>query len=141
MRIELISTGDEVITGNIDDTNASYLSRELFESGLQVDRRHTAGDSLEELMAMFTEISERECIAIETGGMGPTTDDLTTEAIARVAGKSLVLNEEWHRSMSQWFINRNRVMSQTNIKQAMLPEGSIMIENPTGTACGFMVKV
>ena len=70
MRIELISTGDEVITGNIDDTNASYLSRELFESGLQVDRRHTAGDSLDELMAMFTEISERECIAIETAVWG-----------------------------------------------------------------------
>ncbi len=141
MRIELISTGDELITGNIDDTNASYLSRELFESGLQVDRRHTAADSLEELTALFKEISERECIAIETGGMGPTTDDLTTEAIARVANTALQLNEEWYRSMSQWFINRGRVMAQTNIKQAMLPEGALMIENPTGTACGFMVKV
>lgn len=141
MRIELISTGDELMTGNIDDTNVSFLSRELFECGLQVDRRHTAADSLDELTALFKEISERECIAIETGGMGPTTDDLTTEAIARVAGTALKLNEDWYRSMSQWFINRGRVMAQTNIKQAMLPEGALMIENPTGTACGFMVKV
>ncbi len=141
MRIELISTGDEVITGNIDDTNASFLSRELFEAGLQVNRRHTTGDSLEELMALFTEISEREAVVLATGGMGPTNDDLTTEAIARTAGVPLELNTTWYERMQAWFDGRGRVMTHSNLKQAMLPAGSVMIDNPAGTACGFAIKV
>ena len=64
MRIELISTGDEVITGNIDDTNASFLSRELFEAGLQVDRRHTSGDSLTELMELFYQVSQKRLLLL-----------------------------------------------------------------------------
>ena len=118
MRIELISTGDEVITGSIDDTNASYLSRELIEAGLQVDRRHTVGDNLHELMAVFSECAQRKCLVIVTGGMGPTNDDLTTEAAARVAKVPLELNELWLERMRSWFENRGRTMSKTNIKQA-----------------------
>lgn len=141
MRIELISTGDEVITGSIDDTNASFLSRELIDAGLQVNRRHTTGDSIEELMQLFEEVSQRDCVAIETGGMGPTNDDLTTEAIAKVAQVPLEFNEKWYESMAAWFEKRGRPMAQTNIKQAMLPQGSLMIDNPAGTACGFVLKV
>lgn len=141
MRIELISTGDEVITGNIDDTNASYLSRELFEAGLQVDRRHTSGDSLSELMELFASVSQQEALVIVTGGLGPTNDDLTTEAIAKVANVPLELNTVWYERMQEWFIKRGRVMAHSNLKQAMLPKGAIMIDNPTGTACGFAIKV
>lgn len=141
MRIELISTGDEVITGNIDDTNASFLSRELFEAGLQVDRRHTSGDSLKELMDLFYQVSQKEAIVIATGGMGPTNDDLTTEAIAKVANVPLELNTLWYERMKSWFDNRSRYMAHSNLKQAMLPQGSVMIDNPTGTACGFAIKV
>lgn len=141
MRIELISTGDEVITGNIDDTNASFLSRELFEAGLQVDRRHTSGDSLTELMELFYQVSQKEAIVIATGGMGPTNDDLTTEAIAKVANVPLQLNTTWYERMKAWFDNRGRFMAHSNLKQAMLPQGAIMIDNPTGTACGFAIKV
>ncbi len=141
MRIELISTGDEVITGSIDDTNASYLSRELIEAGLQVDRRHTVGDNLHELMAVFSECAQRKCLVIVTGGMGPTNDDLTTEAAARVAKVPLELNELWLERMRSWFENRGRTMSKTNIKQAMLPQGAIFINNPVGTACGFLLKI
>lgn len=141
MRIELISTGDEVITGSIDDTNASFLSRELIETGLQVNRRHTTGDSLEELIAVFQEVSERDAVVIVTGGLGPTNDDLTTEAAARVAKVPLELNEQWLERMELWFKNRGRTMSQTNIKQAMLPQGALAINNPNGTACGFVLKI
>lgn len=141
MRIELISTGDEVITGSIDDTNASFLSRELIDAGLQVDRRHTCGDSLEELMAVISEVSKRNSIVIVTGGLGPTNDDLTTEAAARVAGMPLELNEQWLERMRYWFEQRGRTMAKSNLKQAMLPQGSLFINNPIGTACGFILKI
>lgn len=141
MRVEIVSTGDEVITGNIDDTNASYLSRELFEAGLQVDRRHSTGDSLSELMELFSSIAKNESLVIVTGGLGPTNDDLTTQAIAKVANLPLELNTTWYQRMQQWFIKRGRVMAHSNLKQAMLPQGAIMIDNPTGTACGFALKV
>lgn len=141
MRIEIISTGDEVITGSIDDTNASFLSRELIDVGLQVTRRHTVGDNLEELMQLFNDVSNQPSIAIVTGGLGPTPDDLTTEAIARVAKVPLKLNEQWLERMHQWFESRGRTMAKANIKQAMLPQDSLFIDNPIGTACGFIVKI
>lgn len=141
MRIELISTGDEVITGSIDDTNASFLSRELIEAGLQVNRRHTTGDSLEELMTLFSEVASRRSVVIVTGGLGPTNDDLTTEAAARVAKVPLELNEKWLARMRQWFAQRGRTMAQSNIKQAMLPQGALFVDNPVGTACGFVLKI
>lgn len=141
MRIEIISTGDEVITGNIDDTNASYLSRELIDAGLQVDRRLTVGDSLQELMEAIKMTASQPSVVIMTGGLGPTNDDLTTEAAARVANKPLELNEEWIQRMKFWFSSRGRTMSQSNIKQAMLPQGALIINNPVGTACGFALKI
>lgn len=141
MRIEIISTGDEVITGNIDDTNASYLSRELIDAGLQVDRRLTVGDNLQELMEVIKVAASQPSVVIMTGGLGPTNDDLTTEAAARVADKSLELNEEWLERMKFWFSSRGRTMSQSNMKQAMLPQGALMINNPVGTACGFALKI
>lgn len=141
MRIEIISTGDEVITGSIDDTNATFISRELIDIGLQVVRRHTVGDNLEELMRLFTDLAKEPSIAIVTGGLGPTPDDLTTEAIARVAKVPLMLNERWLEHMRKWFESRGREMAKANIKQAMLPQDSLFIDNPVGTACGFIVKI
>ena len=94
MRIEIISTGDEVITGSIDDTNASYLSRELIDAGLQVDRRHTVGDNLQELMAVIEDAARNQRIVLVTGGLGPTNDDLTTDAAARVAAVPIALNDQ-----------------------------------------------
>lgn len=141
MRIEIVSTGDEVITGNIDDTNATFLSLELAECGLEVNRRHTAGDNLAELESVFSEISQREAIVLVTGGLGPTNDDLTALAIAHVANVPLCLHQEWVERMEEIFKQRGRVMAESNIKQAMLPQGSLLINNPVGTACGFALKV
>lgn len=141
MRIEIISTGDEVITGSIDDTNASYLSRELIDAGLQVDRRQTVGDSLHELISVFEDAGRKPGLVLVTGGLGPTNDDLTTEAAARVAGVPLELNEQWLDRMRFWFENRGRTMAKSNLKQAMLPKGALMINNPLGTACGFILKI
>lgn len=140
MRIEIVSTGDEVITGNIDDTNATFLSQELAECGLEVNRRHTAGDNLEELEAVFSEISERNALVLVTGGLGPTNDDLTALAISHVANAPLCLHQEWLDRIQEIFKQRGRVMTSSNRKQAMLPQGCLLINNPVGTACGFAVK-
>lgn len=141
MIIEIVSTGDEVITGMIDDTNATFLSHELIQMGLQVDRRHTVGDKLEDLTNLFKEIADRKTICIVTGGLGPTNDDYTSQAIANVANVPLELNEQWLEQMNNWFKIRERKMAHTNYKQAMVPKGSLIINNPIGTACGFLLKI
>lgn len=141
LRIEIVSSGDEVITGSIDDTNASFLSRELCACGLEVNRRHTVGDSLSEIEALFTEISKRQSIVIVTGGLGPTNDDLTTLAVSHVAQVPLCLSTEWLERIKEVFKRRGRIMTESNTKQAMLPQGCEIIDNPRGTACGFALKI
>lgn len=141
MRIEIVSTGDEVITGSIDDTNASFISHELSECGLEVHRRHTTGDNLNEIEAVFTEISQRESVVIVTGGLGPTNDDLTTLAVSHVANVPLILHTEWLEHIKALFQRRGRVMTESNTKQAMLPQGCQIIDNPNGTACGFALNI
>lgn len=141
MRIEIVSTGDEVITGSIDDTNASFLSRELSAAGIEVNRRHTAGDTLSELKMLFAEIADRHAVVLVTGGLGPTGDDLTAQAAAECAGVPLCEHPEWVEHMRRCFEQRGRVMSPSNLKQAMLPSGSLMINNSIGTACGFAMKI
>lgn len=141
MRIEIVSTGDEVITGSIDDTNASFLSQELAECGLEVNRRHTTGDDLNEIEAVFTEISQRKAIVLVTGGLGPTNDDLTTLAVSHVANVPLCLHTEWLEHIKALFEHRGRIMTESNKKQAMLPLGCHIIDNPHGTACGFLIKM
>lgn len=141
MQLEIVSTGDEVITGFITDTNVSFLSQELLSLGLQPYRRHTVGDRLEDITALLTERSREADIILVNGGLGPTSDDNTTEAAARAAGVKQVLNETWLERLKAWHQARNRQMPQSNIKQAMLPEGAVMIDNPRGTACGFYLKI
>lgn len=141
MIIEIVSTGDEVITGMIDDTNATFLSHELIQMGLQVNRRHTVGDNLDDLINLFTDIAQRKTICLVTGGLGPTNDDYTSQAISKVANAPLELNDQWVEQMTKWFQIRGRAMADTNLKQAMVPKGSLIINNPIGTACGFLIKI
>lgn len=85
IRVELISTGDEVITGMIDDTNASWLCQELLNMGIQVQRRSTIGDNLDDLTAILTERSQYCDLIFFNGGLGPTTDDCTTDAVCKLS--------------------------------------------------------
>lgn len=141
MQFEIVSTGDEVITGFITDTNVSYLAQELLSLGVQARYRHTVGDSLENIVKLLAARSKEADVILVNGGLGPTTDDVTTEAAAKAAGVGLVLNTEWLERLKQWHAERGRVMPENNIKQAMLPEGAVMIDNPRGTACGFYLKI
>jgi len=141
MRIEIICTGDEVLTGKIVNTNFSYMSQKLEDFGLSVRWGTTVGDDREELLAAFRLSAERADAVIVNGGLGPTVDDLSQEIAARAAGVELVLNEDWLQRMEDFFRRRNRVMSSNNRKQAMLPTTAEILDNPIGTACGFALDI
>src|SRR3954464_8193508 len=141
MRIEIICTGDEVLTGKIVNTNFSYMAQKLEDFGLSVTSGTIVGDDREELLAAFRLSGERADAVIVNGGLGPTVDDLSQEIAARAAGVDLALSEEWLPKMEADFARRSRVMSPNNRKQAMLPAGAEVLDNPVGTACGFAVTI
>ncbi|MDR9829157.1 CinA family nicotinamide mononucleotide deamidase-related protein [Vibrio sp. FNV 38] len=140
-KIAMLSTGEEVLHGDIVDTNAAWLSEYLFEQGLALTKRSTVGDQLSTLIEELVMLSFNNDIVIVNGGLGPTSDDMSAEAIAAAAEVDLELDESWVRHMEQFFTTRGKVMPQSNIKQAMLPVGSELIDNPIGTACGFKVRL
>ena len=141
MRIEIICTGDEVLTGKIVNTNFSYMAQKLEDFGLSVTSGTIVGDDREELVAAFRLSGERADAVIVNGGLGPTVDDLSQEIAARAAGVELVLNEDWLQRMEDFFRRRNRFMSPNNRKQAMLPTTAEILDNPIGTACGFALDI
>src|SRR5262245_12876965 len=141
MRIEVICTGDEVLTGKIVNTNFSYITQKLEDVGLSVEWETTVGDDRENLLLAFTLAGERADAVIVNGGLWPTVDERSQGIAARAAGDELVLNEEWLGRMEDFFRRRNRTMTPNNRKQAMLPSTSEIIDNPIGTACGFAVDI
>ncbi len=141
MHIEIICTGDEVLTGKIVNTNFTYMSQKLEDHGLAVKWETTVGDDREDLLDAFLRAGARADAVIVNGGLGPTVDDLSQEVAAQAAGVELVLNEAWLERMRSFFTRRGRTMSENNIKQAMLPEGAELVDNPVGTACGFGVTI
>src|SRR5438552_226376 len=141
MRIEIICTGDEVLTGRIVNTNFSYMTQRLEDVGLSVKWETTVGDDRESLLHAFKQAGERADAVIVNGGLGPTVDDLSQEIAAQAAGVELVLSEDWLTRMEDFFSRRSRVMPPNNRKQAMLPATAEMIDNPIGTACGFAVDI
>ena len=141
MRIEVICTGDEVLTGKIINTNFSYMSQKLEDVGLAVQWETTVGDDRESLLLAFKLAGERADAVIVNGGLGPTVDDLSQEVAAQAAGVELALNEAWLATMEDFFKRRSRSMPPNNVKQAMLPTTAEVIDNPIGTACGFALDI
>ncbi len=141
MRIEVICTGDEVLTGKIVNTNFSYISQKLEDFGLSVRWETTVGDDRESLLLAFRLAGQRADAVVVNGGLGPTVDDLSQEVAAQAAGVELALSEEWLARMESYFQRRNRPMAPNNRKQAMLPAGAEVLDNPVGTACGFALDI
>ena len=141
MRIEVICTGDEVLTGKIVNTNFSYITQKLEDAGLAVQWETTVGDDRENLLLAFKLAGQRADAVIVNGGLGPTIDDLSQEIAAQAAGVELALNEEWLETMEEFFRRRSRVMPPNNTKQAMLPTTAEVLDNPIGTACGFALDI
>ncbi|WLS80186.1 nicotinamide mononucleotide deamidase-related protein YfaY [Erwinia pyri] len=141
IRVEMLATGDEVLHGQIVDTNAAWLAGVLFENGLPMTSRQTTGDNLDELVTVLTERSKVADVLIVNGGLGPTSDDLSALAAAKAAGVKLVMHQEWLAKMEAFFAERGRKMADSNRKQAEIPEGAEMLDNPVGTACGFAMQL
>ncbi|MBS4717233.1 CinA family nicotinamide mononucleotide deamidase-related protein [Aeromonas dhakensis] len=140
MRIEIISTGDEIVTGLVVDTNAAWLSALLLEQGWQVRRRVTVGDNLNDLKAVLQESAARAEVVLVCGGLGPTADDLTAQAAAEAFDQPLTLFPDWLATIEARYASRGRPMPASNAKQAWLPQGCEILDNPVGTACGFLVQ-
>jgi competence/damage-inducible protein CinA-like protein len=136
-RAEILSQGDELVTGQIADTNAAWLSERLTELGFSVTRHTAVGDELDALVTVLHEIAARAELCVCTGGLVPTVDDLTAEAAARAFGLPLMEDPEALRQIQAWFAGRTYPMPEANRKQALLPDGSRRLDNLRGTAPGF----
>src|SRR3954447_19161589 len=139
MRIEVVTIGDELLLGYTIDTNAAHLGRELAAVGVEIVRRTTCGDTAESIGAAVRDALDRADGVITTGGLGPTSDDLTKPAIAALFGRGMVLDEAhltWMRDrwMTRW---PDRPMPEANVQQAMLREGARKLENRHGSAPGI----
>ncbi|HHU6575239.1 TPA: nicotinamide mononucleotide deamidase-related protein YfaY [Klebsiella pneumoniae] len=141
LNVEMLSTGDEVLHGQIIDTNAAWLADFFFNQGLPLTRRNTVGDDLDALVAILRERSEQADVLIVNGGLGPTSDDLSALAAATAKGEGLILHPEWLETMTRFFAERDRPMAESNRKQAEIPASAEMINNPVGTACGFAIQL
>ncbi|MCA0304910.1 MAG: CinA family nicotinamide mononucleotide deamidase-related protein [Proteobacteria bacterium] len=141
MRVEILCTGDEILTGKTINTNYSHIARRLVEVGLGVHWGTTVGDDRGSLLQAFRQAGERADAVIVNGGLGPTVDDLSQEVAAEACGVPLVLSDYWMKRMEESYARRGRVMPPNNRKQAMLPQDAEFIDNPIGTACGFAVTI
>ena len=138
--IEIITTGDEILSGITQDTNFSWLCDSIFKYGVKVNYHQCIGDNLEHLINSLELASSRSNIIIFTGGLGPTDDDLTRLAASRFFNKKLIQNKNSEKKIKNIFKKRKRKYSKINKKQSFFPEGSKIIENPFGTADGFLIK-
>ncbi len=138
--LEIFSQGEEVVTGQTVDTNAAWLSEHVVNMGFTVTRHTAVGDKLDDLIALLREISVRADCCICTGGLGPTSDDLTAEAVAKAFGLPLEFDEIAFDQIKRFFTLRNRPMPEANRKQAMFPKGAERIDNAWGTAPGFSLQ-
>jgi nicotinamide-nucleotide amidase len=137
----ILSTGDEITTGKVVDTNANYLADKLHEIGIDLAAVITVGDVPDRLEWAWRTGIQLGDVVLSTGGIGPTADDLTTETIARITGRKLFRDEASVETMRRMFATINRVMPENNLKQADFPEGAEVIPNPLGTAPGFHMPV
>lgn len=138
MRIATLSIGDELICGQVVDTNAATIASTLLAEGLRIQRHLTVGDNEADIITALSDLGRVSDAVIITGGLGPTADDMTSHAAARATGRRLVINEEARTHLRQMPDNLgNPVARPSGDKQAMIPAKSALIHNPNGTACGF----
>jgi nicotinamide-nucleotide amidase len=139
--IEILATGDELLSGQLVDTNSPWLMDRLWELGLLVRRKTLVGDDRRDLAAAIRETTARADLVVLSGGMGPTEDDLTSETAAEVLGVPLELHEPSLRAIEERFRRFGRTMTPNNAKQARFPRGAEVIANAHGTAPGFAVRL
>ncbi len=137
----IISTGEELTTGRTTDTNAGFIADKLLAIGVDVVAVLTVGDRPDRLRWAWSEALAMADVVVATGGLGPTADDLTTETIAGLFDRPLVLDDAVAERIRQLFALFNRPMPENNLKQAMFPAGAVIVPNPLGTAPGYRLEV
>ncbi|MGM0395542.1 MAG: competence/damage-inducible protein A [Bacillota bacterium] len=140
MKAEIITIGTEIMLGSILNTNVVYLSRRLMELGIETIYHTSVDDDYNRLEGCLSLAIDRSDIILTTGGLGPTDDDLTKEALANVTGSIMVSDMDMEHHIKQYFAYSDREMTLNNLKQAMKPEGSEFINNPKGTAPGIYME-
>lgn len=140
MKAEIISIGTELLLGDIVNTNAGYLARQLAGIGIDLYFQNTVGDNPERLSFPLKQARERSDIIITTGGLGPTVDDITLETIAKIFQRRLILNKKILAQIKRHFQKRNIKMPAINKRQAYIPEGAVALENRVGTAPGIILE-
>ncbi|HWP24431.1 MAG TPA: competence/damage-inducible protein A, partial [Candidatus Binatia bacterium] len=139
--VVILSTGDELITGKVVDTNSTFIADRLFSIGIQVAAVLKVGDDRQKLLWAFATARELGDLAIGTGGLGPTADDLTTEVVGEFLGRKLILDQTVAAGLKERFASRRIPWTDNNLKQALFPEGATIIPNPLGTAPGFRIEM
>ncbi|PCJ35628.1 MAG: damage-inducible protein CinA [Moraxellaceae bacterium] len=138
--VQVLLTGDELMSGVTTDSNSALIAEKLAQVGLTLHRKVTVGDNIRVLEAEMAALASNSDIIIVNGGLGPTIDDLTAEAVGKLIDKPLVEHLAAIQHLEQWCRARNYPLNAANNKQAFLPEGAIVINNPVGSAVGFFVE-
>ncbi len=131
---EILTIGDEILYGQITDTNSQWMSTELDQIGVRVIRKTTVGDTEDEILSAFAEAEVRADIVLITGGLGPTNDDLTMPMLAKYFDSEIIMNESVYRHVKEFFESRGRQFTEMNERQALVPEIAEVIHNELGTA-------
>ena len=140
MNAEIICVGTELLLGNIANTNAVYISNKLSELGIDVFYQTAVGDNSLRLKETFIHAFERSDVIIITGGLGPTSDDITKETVAEALRLPLVMDEASKNHIDEYFASTGRIPTESNYKQALAPKGSAIIQNRIGTAPGYCIE-
>lgn len=133
---EILTIGDEILYGQITDTNAQWMSLQLDELGIKVVRKTTVGDNEDDILTAFAEAEARADLVLITGGLGPTNDDLTMPMLARYFDSEIVMNQQVHDHVKEFFESRGRTFTDMNKRQALVPEIAQVLHNELGTAPG-----
>ncbi len=141
LKVQLLLTGNEIMSGDTVDSNSAMIAQRLGEIAVGVHRKVTVGDDVELLKTELTAMAADADLVIVNGGLGPTIDDLTAEILAAVAGVSLVEHPAAVTHLEEWCAARNLTLNAANRKQALLPEGATIVDNPIGSAVGFELEV
>jgi nicotinamide-nucleotide amidase len=140
MIVEVIAVGTELLLGQIINSNTSTMGAALAERGIDAHYQQTVGDNLSRIASAISVALDRSDAVVMTGGIGPTQDDITREAVCEVTGRELVYSEEYADRLREWWSRRGREMPTSNLRQAYYPQGAEMLPNPRGTAPGLVLE-
>jgi nicotinamide-nucleotide amidase len=141
LNLQILLTGNELMSGDVIDTNSAHIAQQVKELGIHVNRRVTIGDSIKALIAEIEDMSKLSDVLIVNGGLGPTTDDLTSQALSKVANQPLIENQQAMQHLHEWSKKRSFTLDKANLTQAWLPESANIIPNRTGSAVGIHLNI